>query len=557
MSEILVGEYLFRRLRELDVGTLFGVPGDYELALLDLLEPEGLSWVGTPNELVGAYAADGYAREKGFGALVTTFGPGELSALCGIGGAFCEHVPILHIVGYPTRQAQGNGRIYHHTLGDLRYDHFVTMSGELSCATAVLEDAQTAASEIDRVINAMLYYSRPGYIGISEDIAYSKIPLSSLDTKLVTTLPPGNVNVENLLIEKILTQLSAAKQPVLLVDGGAARSSWAKFVPSLMDALKVPVLTTLLGKGAVDESSPYYVGGYVGGTSLPEAKEIVETADLVLWLGSLPSDCNTAGFSVHLGHGATVVDFQRFCTKFNEESFESKITQILPKLTAAIRADDGLAGRTRRIKQQQAQEIPTPTSITQDYLWARISSFNSPGDLVITETGTSQFGFNSVLIPPDVKVWTQAVWGSIGYAAGAAVGLSIAAKEMGHYKRIVLFTGEGSLQMTVQALSILSRHGITPVVFILNNKGYTVERYFNGMKAAYNDVPMWDYTAIFRALATEVDVKTFCVGKTKDLDSLLSDEAFQKAGYAQCVELLLEADDLPTTMRAFYKSIKQ
>lgn len=92
---------------------------DFELALLDLVEPLGLSRVGTPNELVGAYAADGYARETGFGALVATLGSGELSALCGIGGAFCENVPVLHIVGYPTRAIQPSGRIIHHTLGDV------------------------------------------------------------------------------------------------------------------------------------------------------------------------------------------------------------------------------------------------------------------------------------------------------------------------------------------------------------------------------------------------------------------------------------------------------
>ncbi len=86
------------------------------LRLLDLPEKEGLNWIGTPNELVGAYAADGYARYKGFGALVTTFGPGELSALCGIGGAFCECVPVVHIVGYPTTAAQASGKILHHTL---------------------------------------------------------------------------------------------------------------------------------------------------------------------------------------------------------------------------------------------------------------------------------------------------------------------------------------------------------------------------------------------------------------------------------------------------------
>lgn len=96
---------------------------DYELALLDLVPNAGLTWVGTPNELVGAYAADGYARENGAGAVITTFGPGELSALCGIGGAYCEFVPVVHIVGYPTSQAQASGLILHHTLGDVSYEY--------------------------------------------------------------------------------------------------------------------------------------------------------------------------------------------------------------------------------------------------------------------------------------------------------------------------------------------------------------------------------------------------------------------------------------------------
>lgn len=96
---------------------------DFELALLDLVEPLGLSWVGASNELIGAYAADGYARLNGLGALVTTFGPGELSALCGIGGSYCESVPVLHIVGYPTTPAQKSGKILHHTLGDGKFEY--------------------------------------------------------------------------------------------------------------------------------------------------------------------------------------------------------------------------------------------------------------------------------------------------------------------------------------------------------------------------------------------------------------------------------------------------
>jgi pyruvate decarboxylase len=83
----------------------------------------GFSWKGNPNELIAAYAADGYARVHGAGALVTTFGPGETSALCGIAGAYTEFVPVVHIVGYPSMKAQRNHAILHHTLGEGKFKY--------------------------------------------------------------------------------------------------------------------------------------------------------------------------------------------------------------------------------------------------------------------------------------------------------------------------------------------------------------------------------------------------------------------------------------------------
>ena len=94
---------------------------DYELALLDLVPECGLSWKGNANELVAGYAADGYARINGIGALITTFGPGELSALNAIGGSYAEKLPVIHIVGYPATQAIHGKMVLHHTLGEPNY----------------------------------------------------------------------------------------------------------------------------------------------------------------------------------------------------------------------------------------------------------------------------------------------------------------------------------------------------------------------------------------------------------------------------------------------------
>jgi pyruvate decarboxylase len=264
------------------------------LGLLDLVEPQGLKWLGTPNELVGAYAADGYARVKGAAALITTFGPGELSAIAGIGGSFCEFVPVVHIVGYPTLRAQKSGKILHHTLGDGSYDHYIKISSELSCATAVLKDPVTAVSEIDRVLNAMLYHSRPVYIGISENVAYSKISTEYLNTKIIRTLPKSASETETRAVVDIIRTLESAKAPIVVIDGGAGRGTWAEHVNPLVETLKIPFFVSSIGKGAANEQSAYYHGAYNGAGSCPNSVvKAVAEADCILWLGSLPSDFNT------------------------------------------------------------------------------------------------------------------------------------------------------------------------------------------------------------------------------------------------------------------------
>ncbi|KAK3321956.1 thiamine diphosphate-binding protein [Apodospora peruviana] len=536
MPEILVGEYLFLRLKEIGIETLFGVPGDFELALLELVEPQGLlTWLGTPNELVGAYAADGYARQKGAGALVTTFGPGELSALCGIGGSYCENVPVVHIVGYPTNAAQKSGKILHHTLGDGNYDHYVKISSELSCATTVLTDPSTAVVEIDRVLTAMLYHQRPAYIGISEDVAYSKVSTEYLDTKLTRTLPPSAAESEAKILAKIMAALSSAKAPILMVDGGAAINTWAEHVDPLVEALRIPFFVTLLGKGVANEQSSYYGGCFSGAGSCPMSViKAVSQADCILWLGNYPSDFNTGMFSEHIEQ-ATIIDLQQFSAKIGSIEYKAKINYLLPRIIEA-------AKDIPQLPQLHVDSIPAPDTsslpekIEQDWLWDRMTSFLRPGDLVVTETGTSQVGFTATRLPSGCHSYTQAVYGSIGYATGSAVGAAIAAKETGRFKRMVLITGEGSLQLTIQAFRFWSDMTLCRLCLWSTTK---VERYFCGMNSKHNDVPMWDYGALFKAFAPEVtDARTFQVTTAKELD---------------LVDMMLEYQDTPTVMKAVFE----
>ncbi|KAI9741999.1 MAG: hypothetical protein M1834_000388 [Cirrosporium novae-zelandiae] len=556
MPTIPIGTYLFDRIRSLGIKTIFGVPGDYELALLDLIPKSDLQWLGSPSELVAAYSADGYSRTSSLpGALITTFGPGELSAVCGVAGSYCEFVPIVHIVGYPSLEQQKGTGILHHTLGDLDYEHFHQMSKQISCATTVLTDPNTATSEIDRVLNAMLYYSKPVYIGIPRDIAMHQIPSLNLDAKpLVTTLPPNNATLEEKLVYQIRENLESYDNAVMVVDGGAVRHGVIQEAQELMSILDIPVFTCPMSKGSVNEHHPRFGGIYAGIASKPDVRETVEASDCILWIGNFPSDLNTGAFTESFKPEA-VIGLERFWCKIGEEKFDVRMKWVLQHLIKSIKLSP--------LKRQALKSMPctpypaysqpaylSPSSpITHKYLWPRFAHFLRSSDIVIPETGTSQAGMNTTHLPEGCAMFTQLVFGSIGMATGAAVGATIAAKERGNCKRIVLVTGEGSLQMTVQSLSILIRQGTNPIIFVLNNAGYTIERLIHGPRAPYNDLPNWKYTSLLEALGPDIKSQSYEAHTVGELDLIMNSSELKFPKQPTLIEMFLDKLDGPEALK--------
>ena len=147
-------EHVLTRLKAIGISEIFGVAGDYAFSVDDaVVNFPGIEWVGCCNELNAAYAADGYARIRGIGAVSTTFGVGELSAINGIAGACAEHVPLVHLVGMPTMATQAGRMLVHHTLGNGEFDFFRKMAEPVVCASAIMT-AQNVAAETERLIAA-------------------------------------------------------------------------------------------------------------------------------------------------------------------------------------------------------------------------------------------------------------------------------------------------------------------------------------------------------------------------------------------------------------------
>src|SRR6266478_1142653 len=155
-----IGDFLLRSLREVGISHLFGVAGDFNLEFLEqLADTPGMHWVGCCNELNAAYAADGFARTHGLAALVTTYGVGELSALCGVAGAYAEHLPIVFVTGAPPLADIERNSLLHHTAGDGDYQNMLACAAQFSTAHARLSP-QNAVTEIDRCLTACVREKR-------------------------------------------------------------------------------------------------------------------------------------------------------------------------------------------------------------------------------------------------------------------------------------------------------------------------------------------------------------------------------------------------------------
>ena len=232
-NEYTVGDYLLDRLSFSGISELFGVPGDYNLKFLDsVINHQQITWVGCTNELNAAYGADGYARTKGIAALLTTFGVGELSALNGIAGSYAEYVPVVHIVGAPALTSQRKGELLHHTLGDGEFSHFMRMSEPVSVAQASLTP-ENALTEIDRVIEEVMYTSRPGYLLLPSDVA--ALPVSTRAQPLPARQPPFSPSSLEAFVAAAEKHLRGAKRVSLLADFLADRFKVKKALEQWME----------------------------------------------------------------------------------------------------------------------------------------------------------------------------------------------------------------------------------------------------------------------------------------------------------------------------------
>lgn len=502
MSAANVTTYLLDRLAAAGVDRIFGVPGDFTLALLDDVEEHGsIDWVGCATELGAGYAADGYARIGGLGVVCTTFGVGELSAINAVAGSFAEHVPVIHVVGAPATATQAAARATHHTLGDGDFGHFARMAAEVTHARAVLS-TENAADEIDRVIRETLAERRPGYLLIPADVA--KAPLPAPSGALVVEAEPTDPAVLADLRAAVDDLLRDAASVAVLADILVQRMGAEDALHELL-ALGVPHAVSLWGRRVVDETAPWYAGPYVGAVSDPVARAAIEEADVLVMAGVQFTDLMSGFFSQHLP--STTIDIGPRKTRIGDREFGPVSMAEALGVVADALEDARAEGRLRSNDAADAAtgpEAATGTSpaasdpaaaLDQAALWDAVAAQLRAGDVVLADQGTAFYGMGTHRIPAGVTFIGQPLWAAIGYTLPALLGAALADRS----RRPIVLIGDGAAQLTIAELGTLIRNRVPAVVVVVNNAGYTVERAIHGLVAPYNDIAAWDWTALVRA----------------------------------------------------------
>ncbi|WP_323666038.1 indolepyruvate decarboxylase [Pectobacterium punjabense] len=543
-----VGDYLLDRLAQIGIQHLFGVPGDYNLHFLDhvIRHPE-IAWVGCANELNAAYAADGYARCRPAAALLTTFGVGELSAINGIAGSYAEYLPVIHIAAAPSLTSQRNGELLHHTLGDGDFNHFSRMAAEVTVAQAHLT-VENATTEIDRVIGEALSQHKPVYLFLPLDVAAA--PVSTRPYPLVIPEPLRSDDALRAFTAAATGMLGKAKSVSLLADFLAQRVGVAEQIQRWLDKTPLPHATLLMGKGTLNEQHRSFTGTYAGGGSHEAIRAHIEDADVIISIGVRYTDTITTGFSHQISCEKNI-DIQPTLARVGNQIFPSvpmsDAIAALEKITAPLapRWDH------HTITPPALPPSEHKSALNQREFWQQMQRFLRPGDILVTDQGTSCFGAATLRLPRDCHFIVQPLWGSIGYSLPAAFGAQIAEPE----RRVVLLIGDGSLQLTVQELGSIIRDRLNMVIVVLNNEGYTVERAIHGPEQRYNDIAAWNWTRLPAALgADENEILCEQVRSPAALAQVL--EQVNAESRLSLIEVVLPRMDIPALLRTITQSLE-
>src|SRR5438046_419214 len=290
-----IGEYLIQRLDAHGVRHVFGIPGDYVLGFYEQLLHSPIRIVNTCDEQGAGFAADAYARVRGLGAVCVTYCVGGLKVANTTAEAFAEKSPVVVISGAPGMKEREKNPLLHHKVRE--FDTQKKVFEQLTIASTVLGDPQTAFQEIDRVLHAALRFKRPVYVELPRDRVFTHGVSHHKTAQFHERSERKSLNAA---LAEAEAMIQSARQPVILADVEVHRFGLQDELLSLVEKTRIPVAATVLGKSVLGEQHPLYLGIYEGAMGRDDVRQYVEDSDCVLMLGAFMTDINLGVYTARL-----------------------------------------------------------------------------------------------------------------------------------------------------------------------------------------------------------------------------------------------------------------
>jgi indolepyruvate decarboxylase len=523
-----VGQFLFEYLYRRGVRHSFGIPGDFALPTFTWLGKSKIKSITMTHEPAAGFAADAYARINGIGLVCVTYCVGGLNVLNAIAGAYAEKSAVVVVSGAPGRKDREKDPLLHHKVKTFETQRRIY--DEVTVASTVLLDEQRAASEIVRCVEACLRHKRPVYIEVPHDIVDREIPVTGIS---VVIPEKSDAHTLDAALSETLALIRAAKRPVILAGVELARYRTARFVVRMAERMNIPVAADLLSKSAVPENHPLYLGVYGGAMSSDEhVRKYVESADLVLMLGTFITDMSMGFYTAKLDRRRTVLaTTERVSVQYHRyDSIEFR--EFLEALAAA------------RIKPKQFKH-PNPHALpellknsershklTMVDVFRILSLHLDERCCVIADIGDAIFGAVGIRSARQAQFIAPAYYMSMGFAVPASIGVAMAAKRLRPY----VLVGDGAFQMTGAEISTAVRLGLNPIIVILNNDGYGTMRKIR--EGCFNVITQWNYSKVCELVGGGEGI----VASTKgEFDAALS--RAQRSDRVHVIELQIPRND--------------
>jgi len=449
------------------------------------------------NELNAGYAADGYARATGGPAVaVVTYSVGGLSLLNAVAGAYAEDLPLIAISGSPNTNSAAEYELLHHTLGEVEYDYVREIYSRVTKEAITILHPNEAPSQIDHAIDTAMRTRKPVYLEVACNIASAEV--SAPNPREFAAKSPSDERSLAAAVEHAAKLLNQAAKPVLVagvkIRAGAADEAFR----ALADASHYAVAVMPNAKSFFDEQHDSYIGTYWGPVSSPGCASIVETADLGLFVGPTLTDYTTTGHAALINrdkmievrpHGVVICG-QTYGNVAMSDFLNSLAKQLQPNKTS-LDAYQRVAEERQAVKQGKAD-----SRLTTRQLFARVQHMLIPDSTVLAETGDSWFNGINLALPEGSRFEIQMQYGSIGWSTGATLGYCLGSPE----RKVVACIGDGSFQLTAQEVSTMIRYGAKPIIFLINNGGYTIEVEIHD--GPYNTIQNWKYAELVSVFNT-------------------------------------------------------